>query len=181
MKQIITVLAILISGIASAQLFEVSICQGEIVHNDERYTILQELKDEIESTTHTNQHGINFVCVDEVRVANGVRYISRYFRRYLGAGAPNTTGDEYTGREEDIHTYDFPNDVQVRFYPANYADGGSFTRSDGRSGRRSGLVSLREERAGKFEVRRDRNRSTPTGGDRWFDDGKSAYDWASNR
>ena len=158
MKQIITVFAILISGIASAQLFEVSVCDGEIVEDGNRYMILPELQQQIVDR-HTNRnHGISFVCVDNVRVSDGIPYISRYFRRYHGAGSPDFRGNQYTGTEETIVHYTFPNTAIIRVYPANYANGDRFTLNL-ISEVRLGYAPERAKHS-KFEVRRTANGSS---------------------
>ena len=81
MKQIITVLAILISGIASAQLYQTSICGGNndprhIDYNGQDYLILDDLQDQIA--------GFDFVCLTR---GNGSinREWRSYFINYLGA------------------------------------------------------------------------------------------------
>ena len=81
MKQIITVLAILISGIASAQLYQTSICGGgddprHIDYNGQDYLILDDLQDQIA--------GFDFVCLTR---GNGSidREWRSYFENYNGA------------------------------------------------------------------------------------------------
>ena len=159
MKQIITVLAILISGIASAQLFEVSSCTpGEIIVNEIDYIASEDLQAQI--IAGENDHNINLVCITNVRVENGIPYMSRYFRRYLNAGRPSFRGDPYTGMEETLIHYTFPNGVLIRVYPNNYADGGEFRWPNGTSGRRNGHDPTELMYAGKFEVRRTANGSS---------------------
>ena len=175
MKQIITVLAILISGIASAQLFEASVCNDELVHDDEQYIIQQELQDQI--TAGENNAGVNLVCVDDVRVENGIPYMSRYFRRYLGSNRPSSTGNAYTGEENTMRTYSWNNNrTVIRAYPENYADGATFFLSNGLSRRRLGLESERVK-AGMFEVRSNAGGSSANMG--LYFTAKAAWDAAN--
>ena len=175
MKQIITVLTILISGIASAQLFEASVCEDELVHNGQDYIIQQELQDQI--TAGNNNHGINLVCIDNVRVENGIPYFSRYFRRYLGSNAPSSTGNAYTGEENTMRTYSWNNNrTVIRAYPENYADGATFFLSNGLSRRRLGLASERVK-AGMFEVRSNAGGSSANMG--LYFTAKAAWDAAN--
>ena len=175
MKQILFVLAILISGIASAQLFDASVCEGELVHNGQDYIIQQELQDQI--TAGQNRLGVNLVCIDNVRVEDGIPYFSRYFRRYLGSNSPSSTGNAYTGEENTMRTYSWNNNrTVIRAYPENYADGATFFLSDGRSRRRLGLASERRK-AGMFEVRTNASGSSANTG--LFFTAKAAWDSAN--
>ena len=176
MKLIITVLAILISGIASAQ-WEVSVCDGEIVENDNRYEVLRGLQTQIEGFTNTR--GINFVCVDNVRVSNGLPYFNRYFNWYLDSSSRSITGNQYTGEENTIYTYSWSNNrTVIRAYPSNYSDGRTFFLDNGVSRRR---ISHERERpkAGKFEVRTNANGSSAN--IRLFDDAQAAWNYANGR
>ena len=103
MKQIITVLAILISGIASAQLYQTSICGGgddprHIDYNGQDYLILDDLQDQIA--------GFDFVCLTR---GNGSinREWRSYFINYLGA----TSIIDRTNQNH--YSINFPNGVII--------------------------------------------------------------------
>ena len=167
MKQIITVLAILISGIASAQSnWNVSVCDGELVHEYERYTILGDLlttnlQGRLPGNRPTNPGG--FFCLEELITVESNRF-NRYFRWYLNATEGDRGSDEYTDNANTIRNYNFPGGISIRVYPTNYADG---------QNGRLGLRTLRAERAGKFEVRG----SSSSG--RFHNSAQSAWNWAN--
>ena len=176
MKQIITVLAILISGIASAQSnWEVSVCNDEIVTSGGSHIVLPGLQTQIDGFTNTR--GVNFVCVDDVRVSDGLPYFNRYFNWYLGSNGRANIGNAYTGEENTIRQYRWPNNgTVIRAYPENYADGETFFLSNGQSRRRLGLASERVK-AGMFEVRTNAAGSSANTG-RYFT-AKAAWDAAN--
>ena len=176
MKQIITVLAILISGIASAQLFEVSSCTpGEIIVNEIDYIASEDLQAQI--VAGENDHDINLVCITDVRVEDGIPYFSRYFRRYLGSNKPSSTGNDYTGEQNTMRTYSWNNNrTVIRAYPTNYADGATVTPSNAHSYRRLGLASERVK-AGMFEVRSNAGGSSANMG--LYFTAKAAWDAAN--
>ena len=127
MKQIITVLAILISGIASAQSnWNTFVCDGKIVHNNNRYEVLDNLLTENHQgnlpggPTRTANTG-GWFCSDDLITIND--NFNRYFRWYRNATEDGRVGNEYTDNISTIRRYNFPGRISVWVYPSNYADG----------------------------------------------------------
>ena len=175
MKQIITVLAILISGIASAQSnWNVSVCDGELVHDYERYIVLGDLLTENHQGNLPGGRSANtggWFCLEElITIDNN---FNRYFRWYQNATEGSRIGDEYTDTLAVIRRYTFPGNISIRVYPSNYADG--------RNGR-LGHVPTHDLRAGKFEVQRGiRGTSTIlSDNNRFHSSAQSAWNWAQN-
>ena len=177
MKQIITVLAILISGIASAQdLWEVSVCDGEIVENGNNYVILPDLQQQI-TDDFTNNNGDNFFCLETGVLTINDPY-NRYFTWYNFGIRSANTGDQYTGTAATIRNYSFARapGVRIRVYPSNYADGNFFDLTPGIRRQRLGHGPTRTEYAGKFEVRTTRSGSSAN--IRRFTNAIEAFQWA---
>ena len=155
MKQIITVLAILISGIASAQsTWNVSVCEGELVYNGHNYEVLGDL------LTHNHMGNLpgggdrnpgGWFCLETDDFTVAGNNFNRYFRWYRGATEDRKVGNEYTDNIDAIRRYNFPNGVSIWVYPTNYADG-----HDGRLGH----IPTATLRAGKFEVQRPVSRTS---------------------
>ena len=154
MKQIITVLAILISGIASAQSnWNVSVCDGELVHNYQRYDVIDNLLTENHQGNLPGGRSANtggWFCLDDLitptrnlRGGNNPDH-HRYFVWYCNGTRRNNTGHEYTDNLATVRNYGFANGAVIRIYPDNYADG-----QNGRLGHRDTHAS----HAGKYEVR----------------------------
>ena len=194
MKQIITVLAILISGIASAQsTWNVSVCEGEIVHNENNYRVI----DNILTENHQGNNpggGDNtggWFCLDDA-ITNTDNH-NRYFRWYHASERGVSSGDLYSNPNA-VTTYNFinhPNEnyrsIRIRIYPDNYADGGSYTISSVPK-RRLGLVE-RQEWQNMFEVMmgahgrsllNDTQRANPEDGAprRFHLSAQEAWEWA---
>ena len=100
MKQIITVLAILISGIASAQNWDTSLCGEEllVISTDTRYQTTEALRTQISSGNglRDSRARAKLLCLDNGVTIRGS--YGRYFLRYLGAtrfALSNGSGNEY--------------------------------------------------------------------------------------
>ena len=175
MKQTLFVLAILISGIASAQSnWEVSVCDGELVHNYQRYDIIDNLlttnlQGRLPGNRPTNPGG--FFCLEDLITVDS--NFNRYFRWYQNATESDPVGHEYTDNRSTVRRYTFPGNISIWVYPSNYADG--------RNGR-LGHIPTHELRAGMFEVQRGiRGTSTILSDDnRFHSSAQSAWNWAQN-
>ena len=181
MKQIITVLAILITGIASAQSnWNVSVCEGELVHDYERYIVLGDLLTENHQGNLPGGRSANtggWFCLEDL-ITTSDNY-NRYFRWYCNGTRNNDTGDVYTGDRATIRNYSFSNGVVIRIYPGNYADGATVTPPGQRSYRRLGNLE-RQGWQNMFEVRVfEGGRSALNEDDRFHTSAQSAWNYAN--
>ena len=163
MKQILFVLAILISGIASAQsTWVTSVCNGEIVHNSNNYMIIDDiLTTNLQGNIPGEGNPGGYFCLDDAitnttLLSNGREAFNRYFRWYHHSESRSNSGDNYSVPGE-ITTYRFENhpnedyrSIRIRIYPGNYADGQTYFQGLIEE-RRLGLTE-RQEWQNQFEV-----------------------------
>ena len=189
MKQIITVLAILISGIASAQSNweQISSCtEGEIIWNGEDYVVLEGLLDR-ENARGNTPGRIWFFCLRE-DITNNDNY-NRYFRWYCNAEERTYTGNDFTrdtrGNGDLMANYIFINhpveryrSISIRIYPDTYSDGQRY--NDRRDVPTQGISNVIERaKQSKFEVRTGASgRSRLTDPDRLKDSAQDAWEYA---
>ena len=163
MKQIITVLAILISGIASAQsTWITSVCDGKIVHNENRYEVLGNLlSEDLQGRIPGGANFSGFFCLEN-DITNADNY-NRYFRWYCNSERLTRSGNSFTRNttndSDKMTNYLFINhptvryqSISIRVYPDTYSDG---LRYDDHLGRPTQGISNVIERAKQsmFEVR----------------------------
>ena len=170
MKQIITVLAILISGIASAQsTWETSVCNGEIIHNENNYMVVDNILTEgLQGRIPGGANFSGFFCLSD-DITNDDNY-NRYFRWYCYSDTRTRNGNNYTrsnvGNDHLLNNYLFTNhpveryrSISIRIYPDTYSDGERYQDSFGRTIQGISTVAERAKQS-KFEVRRTASNSS---------------------
>ena len=187
MKQILFVLAILISGIASAQsTWNVSVCDGELVHNYQRYDVIDNLLTENHQGNLPGGRSANtggWFCLDNLLTATlnerGGRWpdYHRYFVWYCNAVSSSSLGDTWSGDQSTIRSYVFANGTVIRIYPSEYADGHQQPPPNGfrriHNSERNGWEDM-------FEVRSlEGGTSSLSDPNRFHTSAQSAWNWAN--
>ena len=198
MKQILFVLAILISGIASAQsTWETSVCNGEIIHNENNYMVIDNILTEgLQGRIPGGANFSGFFCLSD-DITNNTQFegrdaYNRYFRWYCYSDTRTRNGNSFTrsyinsnlGNPHLLNNYLFTNhpieryrSISIRIYPDTYSDGERY--NNGRLEVQGISNVIERAKQSKFEVRVGADgRSRLSDPDRLKDSAQEAWDYA---